>query len=504
MKILISTLGFMALAAGSQAGEARPPNVLFIAVDDMNDWIGCLGGYAGKVHTPNMDRLAERGVLFTNAHCPSPKCAPSRAAVMTGLMPSTSGVYDNNQWWYPNLLDRVTLTAHFRSHGYRVCGAGKIFHHTAGNQPPNQWDEFLPIRFRNDPWFRGRKDNYPWSETAAHPPGFPFSGVAGLGHENDWGSLGIPEADYDDSLSVDFVLDQLERPDPRPWFLACGLFRPHLPWYAPQKYFDLYPLDEIVLPEVPEDDLDDVPAGGRALAASRRKDLQKIVKADKWREAARAYLACISFADFQIGRLLEGLDASGVQDQTLIVLWSDHGWHLGEKQHWHKSTLWEEATRVPLIVTGPGIEPGRCSRPVSLIDLYPTLVDLCDQPEVPGLDGVSLVPLLENPDAEWDRPAVIEYHTGNVAVRTEHHRFVRYREGGEELYDHRDDPNEWTNLAPQPGSSRTCAEMGGWLPETWAKPAKTKSAYVFDPDRFTWTEHESQRVISGAEPPNQP
>lgn len=245
----------------------RKPHLPFCA--PKKDWGNCLGGYEGTVHTPNIDRLPKRGTLFTSAHCSSPKCAPSRAAIMTGLRPSTTGLYDNGHCWLPNLPDVVTIPVHFRNHGYRVAGAGKIFHHTAGNNPPYQWDDFFRLTFRNDPWFRGSKLNYPWSKPGPYPKGFPFSGVKGLGHENDWGPLGIPEADYDDALSADYAVRFLKQTRDRPFFLACGLFRPHLPWYVPQRFFDLYPLDEIRLPEIRHNDLDDIPAEGRKLADLR-------------------------------------------------------------------------------------------------------------------------------------------------------------------------------------------------------------------------------------------
>ncbi len=222
------------------------PIVLFLAVDDRKDWVNCLGGYEGTVQTPNIDRLAKRGMLFTNAHCASPKCAPSRAAILTGMRPSTTGLYDNGHWWQPNLRNVVTIPKHFRNNGYHVVGAGKIFHHTAGNHPPNQWDDFHRLTFLEDPWFRGVKLNYPWSKPAPYPNGFPFSGIDGLGHENDWGALPITEDKYDDVQTTDYAVRFLnERRDGNrpsssdPFFLACGLFRPHLPWYVPQKYFDL-------------------------------------------------------------------------------------------------------------------------------------------------------------------------------------------------------------------------------------------------------------------------
>ena len=338
----IAGLGAAVLAAGPLSARRREtrPNVLFVAVDDMRDWTAGLGGYAGKVHTPNQQRLAKMGVEFTRAYCASPVCCPSRTAVMTGLLPCTSGIYNNGQWWKPHMPDLVTIPMYFRACGYHAAGAGKIFHHTAGNNPPSQWDQFQRLLFADDPWYRGSKLNYPWSTTGRPPKGFPFSGVKGLPHENDWGPLpGKSEADYDDAKTVDFAVEHLKREHAKPFFLACGIFRPHLPWYVPGKYFDLYPLDKIKLPEAPADDLDDIPKEGLALAKSRRSDLKKITSADKQKHAVQAYLASISFADAQFGRLLDALAESRYADNTIIVFWSDHGWHLGEKRHWHKMTV---------------------------------------------------------------------------------------------------------------------------------------------------------------------
>ena len=478
--------------------KSAKPNVLFLAVDDMKDWVNCLGGYEGTVHTPNIDRLAARGTLFTNAHCPSPKCAPSRAAILTGLMPSTTGLYDNGHWWYPNLPDVVTLPAHFRNHGYHVAGAGKIFHHTAGNHPPNQWDDFRKLVFRDDPWFRGVKLNYPWSITGPKPDGSPFSGVPDLGHENDWGSLGYDEPDYDDSRSAKYAVQFLSTSQDRPFFLACGLFRPHLPWYVPQKYFDRYPPEQVVLPRVKENDLDDIPPPGRAFAKARQRDFHTIQKTGKYREAVRAYLASITYADAQLGRVLNALDRSDHAENTIVVFLSDHGWHLGEKGHWHKSTLWEEATRVPFIILAPGAAPGQCNRPVSLIDLYPTLNELCNLPTIDQHDGASLVSLLKDPIAKRDRPAIIQFKPGNVAVRSERFRYIRYREGSEEFYDLQSDPYEWTNLADDLNFSDAIQALAKKATTEWADPAPTKSAFSFDPDTFTWKVKSSGRVINGS------
>jgi len=490
--------GCLVIAAGS-AGEAPRPNVLFLAVDDMKDWVNCLGGYEGTVHTPHIDRIAARGTLFTNAHCPSPKCAPSRAAILTGLMPSTTGLYDNGHWWYPNLPGVVTIPVQFRNHGYRVVGAGKIFHHTAGNHPPNQWHDFRKLLFRDDPWFRGVKLNYPWSEHRPYPVGFPFSGVKGLGHENDWGSLDLDESDYDDSRSADYAVRFLEQVDPGDsFFLACGLFRPHLPWYVPERYFDLYPLEEIVLPRVKEDDLADVPSAGRAMAEARKKDLETIRAAGQHREAVRAYLASITYADAQLGRVLDALEKTGLSEKTVVTLWSDHGWHLGEKGHWHKSTLWEEATRVPFVIAAPDFPPGRCRAPVSLVDLYPTLNELCGLAPIEAHDGLSLVPLMRDPQADWERPAVIQYRSGNVAVRSHRFRYIRYRDGSEELYDLEADPEEWENRAGKPEFAATRDRLAEWATTNWTQSAPTKKFFDFDPESFTWKEIATGRVIEGA------
>ena len=492
---------FLSTLAGSLAcSGGRPrPNVLFLATDDMRDWTAFLGGYTATVHTPNLDRLAARGVSFTNAHCASPVCCPSRTAILTGLMPSSSGIYNNGQWWRPHMPDVVTMPMQFRRNGYEAVGAGKIFHHTAGNNPPSQWDRFQRLEFRDDPWFRGAKLNYPWSEHAPNPPGYPFSGVDGLPHENDWGSLPLEESQLDDVRTVDFAVDYLRGEHSRPFFLACGVFRPHLPWYVPRRFFDLYPLDAVELPEAPPDDLDDIPAPGRKLAEARRADLETIRAAGKQREAVQAYLASISFADEQVGRVLDALDASDAADNTIIVFWSDHGWHLGEKDHWHKSTLWRQATRVPLIFAGPDLPAAQqCDEAVSLVDLYPTLNELCGFDPIPGHDGESLSALLRNPSGARKRPAVVEFDGGHSAVCDERYRYIRYGDGSEELYDHQADPNEWKNLAGNPEHADTKAELARWATADWAPSAPRKGAYEFDPDAFTWTEKATGRVISGA------
>jgi arylsulfatase A-like enzyme len=329
------------------------------------------------------------------------------------------------------------------------------------------------------------------------PPGFPLNGLDRVTdvpgpvnpNEFDWGPFDKPDLEMGDGRLTVWADRLLSREHEQPLFLAVGTFRPHLPWYAPRPYFEQYPIEDVQLPKVKEDDLDDVPGAGKRFAAARRRDFDLILHTGKWREAVQAYLASISFADALVGRLLDALDAGGQAEKTIIVLWSDHGWHLGEKGHWHKMTLWEEATRVPLVIVAPGVtRPGtRSTRPVSLVDLYPTLIDLCGLEPKKDLDGTSLVPLLEDPEAKWDRPALITYLRGNHAVRSRRWRYIRYADGGEELYDHANDPDEWTNLADRPELADVKRRLSGWLPKTDAPDAPTKRAYEFDLKKYDWT-----------------
>ena len=497
-RIIRFNLLIVFLAAIACAGDR--PNVLFIAVDDMNDWTSLVKGYPGKVDTPNLERLGRLGMTFENAHSASPVCCPSRTAMMLGQRPSTSGIYNNGQWWRPHLPDALSMPMVFRRHGYRALGAGKIFHHTAGFNPPDQWDDFQRLIFEDDPWFRGNKLNYPWSKSAKYPQGYPFSGLPGTPHEGDWGIIpGLNEDEYDDSRTVDYVVNSLIAKHDKPFFLACGIFRPHLPWYAPGKYFEMYPLEGILLPEVPEDDLHDVPREGRKLSASRRADFIRIKEQGKWKEAIQAYLACISFADAQLGRVLDALEGSPYRENTIIVFWSDHGWHLGEKNHWHKSTLWEEATRIPFIMVVPGITRGatRCKQPVDTLCVYPTLLELCGIEPKEDLDGVSIVPLLKDPVSKWDTPAVTEFRRGQCSVRSGRYRYIRYSDGTSELYDHLRDPNEWNNLSGAKYHA-IIKELSRFIPARFAPEAPSKKAYDFDPKTYTWIHRKTGRKTHGA------
>lgn len=495
--ILLFLLSQLSLIA-----QSASPNVLFIAVDDLNDWVGFLGGYPGEAKTPNLDRLALRGTAFTNAHTASPVCCPSRVAVLSGQLPSTSGIYHNRHWWKPNLPDLVTIPAHFRNNGYTTVGAGKIFHHTAGNNPPECWDDFQRLEFYDDAFARPRRDLFPFVHDEKMPENFPFSGVELYSDEVDWAGLEKPEPEFDDARAAQYGIDFLGTHRDGPFFLACGFFRPHMPWYFPKKYLDLYPLNQIeVPPDLPED-LDDVPEAGKQLALRKYVDMKKTRDAGQWPTAIQHYLASISFMDAQLGKLLDALDASPHASNTVIVLWSDHGWHLGEKQHWHKRTLWEETTRVPLVVVVPEIgKPSQtCVQPASLLDLFPTLLELCDLPNIPGqtLDGISLVPWLIDPNKKRSRSAITVHEMQHIAVRNERYRYIKYNDGSEELYDLFTDPNEWDNQIGNPAFSPVRQHLSEELPTRMAPEAKSYTQFEFDPHRYIWTEKSTGVVVDGS------
>ncbi|NUQ64282.1 MAG: sulfatase [Pirellulales bacterium] len=436
---------------------ATGPNVLFIAIDDLRDWVGYLGNQ--QVKTPNLDRFAARGVCFTRGYCASPCCNPSRTALLTGLRPGTSGVYNNNDDWRKIVPEgTVTLPLHFKNNGYYVAGAGKIYHGGSGGfNRLTDWDDYLTERGLGNEEDReagaGRK--------AGTRPKEGADGVGGI----RFGPLDCEDRDMVDYQSVSYILEKLAKPQDRPFFFACGLHKPHMPWSVPKKYYDLYPIEKIELPKVLENDLDDVPAAGVAMARPD-KDHAAILESGRWKEAVQAYLATITFCDAMVGRLIDGFDKSDYKDNTIICLWSDHGWHLGEKQHWRKFALWEEATRAPYIWLAPGLtKPGGvCHRTVDYMQIYPTLCDLAGLPKPEQVEGVSIRSLLENPDAAWDQPAVSTWLYNNHAVRTENWRYIRYADGGEELYDHASDPLEWTNLADKPQYASQKAAMAKWLP----------------------------------------
>lgn len=443
MRFLKSLLLLVLVPPFAGAESAAKPNVLFIAVDDLNHWVGYLKRNL-QTKTPNLDRLAKRGVHFTRAYCAAPACNPSRAALMSGLRPSSTGVYDNGQDWRPVIAKERTLTTQFRKAGYKVLGAGKIYHSSVHRE--GEWDDYL---------------ERPGKEPARLHASAKNDGVGGI----KFAPLECEDAALPDYHIVSYGVEQLKKKHDKPFFLAIGLHKPHMPWNVPKKYYDQFPLEKIELPPHQEDDLNDVPVAGRRMARPEG-DHASMLKSGRWKEAVQGYLATIAYCDGQIGRLLEALDESAYKGKTIICLWGDHGWHLGEKQHWRKFALWEEATRTPLIWVVPGVTEanGVCERTVDLMSIYPTLCDLCGMAIPKHVEGASLRPLLVNPRAEWRRPALTTYHRNNHALRSERYRYIRYADGNEELYDHEKDPYEWTNLAKQAGYADVIKELQKHLP----------------------------------------
>lgn len=496
---------------GSGSGEGpqttnQPPNVLLIAIDDMRDWVGYLDGYEGTVHTPNIDRLAEQGVGFTNAHVASPQCCPSRNAFMLGKRSSTTGLYGNDVWWKPALPDIVTLPQYFKMNGYHTVGAGKIFHHTPGNNPPVSWHDFQD-QVLDDPWnFATWDPERYWLDYGYRapimelPPWKPLNGLKNLPTQVDWGPIpGLAEIEYGDNRVVDYGREFLCKKHDKPFFLALGMYRPHIPWHVPQKYFDMYPLDEIVMPVIKEDDLNDVPEEGLRLIRRGNRELGIIREGGKYEEVVQAYLACITFADDMVGYILDALEKSAYHDNTIVVLWSDHGYHLGSKNTLHKWTLWEEVTRVPFIIKAPDMAGNgfQCHQPVDMLNVYPTLISLCGLPPKEGLDGYDMSLLLHNPDADWEWPAITEYRYGQVAVRTMDWRYIRYSDMTEELYNRDEDPREWYNLAGDEKYEHILEKHRKWIPASFAEPAIKREEWYFDPYANTYTHRKTGEFVDG-------
>lgn len=430
---------------------AGRPNVLFLAIDDQNDWIGCLGGHP-QAHTPRIDRLAQRGVLFTNAHCQAPLCNPSRTSVLFGLRPSTTGVHGlaPSPRATEMLKDRVSLPQHFAAQGYSTFCAGKIFHD--GTVSP----QTRPAEFET--WGARGPMAYPKQKFVHTPDNMKAM---------DWGVFPARDEEQADWKIAESTVERLKAlPAGRPFFVAAGFRLPHVPCFASQHWFDLIPEATLTLPRVKDDDRDDVPFFAWYLHWKLPEPrLSWLRKADQWRPLVRAYLASTAFMDSQVGRVIDALEESGHVQDTVVVLWSDHGWHLGEKGMTGKTTLWERSTHVPLVFAGPGISAGaRCGEPVELLDLYPTLIELCGLPPQTDLEGHSLVSQLRDPRTERRWPALTTHNQGNHAVRTRDWRYIRYADGSQELYDHRTDPDEWTNLANDPRHASKVRELSAFLP----------------------------------------
>ncbi len=433
----------LAVADATAVVAADQPNVLMIAIDDLNHWVTHLGRNP-QTKTPNIDRLARQGVTFTRAYCTAPACNPSRASLMSGLRPSTTGCYTNGQNWRPGISEDKLLNTQFSQAGYRVYGAGKIYH-GAGDRG-GDWTDYFPGK--------------------GNPKRHPDAKDNGVGGIQFYPVAGNDEDMPDDSV-VSYGIKKLQEKSDRPFFLAIGLVKPHMPFSVPKKWYDLFPLETIQLPPHRTDDLDDVPPAGVKMAGPEG-DHAEIVASGRWKEAVQAYLATIAFTDAMVGRLLDGLEQSPHRDNTIVCLWSDHGWSLGEKSHWRKFALWEEPTRTVFIWKVPGLtQPGGiCARTVDYTAIYPTMCDVTGLPRPKHLEGKSLLPLLHAPDAPWTHAAITTHGFRNHAVRTEGWRYIQYANGEEELYDEAADPLEYTNLALRPEFASRKEELARLLPST--------------------------------------
>lgn len=457
--LLCLSMFFFPVAAQKVQSKQIRPNVLFIAIDDLNDYVSVLDGFPG-IKTPNLEKFAKTALNFTRTYCAAPVCNPSRTALLSGIAPYHSGVYDNRHSMANSepIMQGELLPEHFKQHGYTTLTRGKVFHTIPseeryaamwdrqggkGNYGPNPKNRALPSTIKAPKNF-----NY-----------FPWEG---------------PESDHPDNHTADTVAVWLQQSYDKPFFMAIGLYKPHNPWTAPKRFFDMYPLDQVTLPPVLDGDWDDLPAIAKKWATSR-VNFNELKESGKWKEVVQSYLACISFMDWNLGRMLSALDSSAYRENTIVCLFADNGFHLGEKGHFAKYALWEKTTRVLHMWRVPGMTPQAriCERPVSLLDIYPTLAELCGLPfPSQQLDGRSILQLLKEPDTSWDHPAITTYLPGNQSVRTARYRYIRYSDGGEELYDELEDPNEWHNLAQAPEMQEVIGEMKKSLQRDFVRPVK--------------------------------
>ncbi len=449
--------------------QDKPYNVLFIAVDDLNDWVGAYGGHP-QAKTPNIDRLSQHSMVFRNASCPGPVCCPSRSALLSGFRPSTTGIYGNSQ----NMLEskivqtHATLPEYFSKHGYTTISSGKIFHthKTENGTDHGQW--------AFDVWHDakgggGQKPETIYSRNQGLIAGKKIPNAKfkeGGGTSFEWGVTEKGKEHTKDYRTAKWFEEQLQEQHGKPFFMLAGISKPHLTWFVPQEFYDLYDLETIQIPEYRMDDLDDIVNARGKRVFEPSDDFLWVEEYGMHKRAVQAYLAATSYADACIGVILDGLARSKYADNTIVILWGDHGWHLGEKLRYRKATLWKESTQVPLIVHLPGMtERKDCYRNVNLLDLYPSLIELCGLPEK-MLDGKSFKPLLEKPEMPWT-PTVTTEDKGNHSVMSEKWHYIAYDDGVEELYSLEQDPMEWKNLANVKPSEleQIKAELRTFLPQ---------------------------------------
>jgi arylsulfatase A-like enzyme len=504
-RILISLLLY-AIFAVNAAGQGDKPNVLFIAVDDLNDWTGYLNGHP-QTKTPSLDALASQSVAFSKAYCNSPSCNPSRASLLLGKHPHSLGFYrithidgegkgriDMRKLW----PDKKTIPQYFQEHNYNTFGTGKIFH-LGGDWAPNKHK--VDLSFME---YSGEGSNINVGK-------IPWQAPIDFRSYKDYGPVDRPHSEFEPYKKASRTIDYINRDHDKPFFIACGFYLPHLPWYFPADLLDSPELaaikdwKDVELSPFLETDLDDLPPQGvkEARNGGSGAATWNGTKYQNWHDAfqasglegtaVQAYLASIYFVDLQLGRILTALNNSPHKDNTIIVLWSDHGWMLGHKEGWEKFKPWEQSVKVPFLIKAPGIEPAMVDKPVELLSIYKTLIDLAGLPEKEDLDGVSLEPLLKNPDMDWNYPVVTVQRFPDrwwQSVRTNRYRYIRYMgTGGEELYDHATDSLEWYNIASRPDMQAMKEELNSYLPEQYTPLG-------------SWNDWEVPQAVSGKHPSN--
>jgi arylsulfatase A-like enzyme len=427
------------------------PNVLMLIVDDLNDWVGPLGGHP-NTKTPHIDKLASQGAVFTNAHAPAPLCGPSRASIMTGLSPATTGIYghvsDNDiKRANEKASESIFLSEYFKQYGYYTAAVGKVFHQRVAD------GSFDLYGGRVKGFGPSPDERMKWHDKRTN---------------TDWGAFPEKDEQMPDYDSAQWLAKQLATKHAKPFFMAGGFLRPHVPWHVPQKWFDMHPIENITLPPYFEGDLEDVPDIAKAITElPMMPTTQWAINNGEWRSMVQAYLASVSFVDSCIGIVMDALEASEYANNTAVVLWGDHGYQIGEKSKFAKMALWERATRTPLIIKPPKNQIKSqqvISKPVSLLDLYPTLIKMCGLPENPQNQGNDISPLLTDPNSIWNKVALTTYGPNNHAIKTERYRYIHYEDGSEELYDHTKDSNEWNNLASDSDYVQIKARLKTHLP----------------------------------------
>ena len=478
MKKPFQLLIFSLICFSTFAQKQQKPNILFIAIDDLNDWVSPLEGNKQAI-TPNMDKLTKSGAMvFKNGVTPAPICGPSRSAILSGFLPSTSGVYGNahNMLYSEVVQQNPTLLEYFSMNGYHTLSNGKIFHKHGtknGKTDFGAWafDEFARARRYNKD---GVDKKYVTSAKAGAINGVVKPEFKQKKAKLSWGPTKDKFEKTVDFAVADWARKQLQRDFDKPFFMSVGFIKPHLPWFVPKEFFDMYDINKIDDLIIKEDDLADITNAQGKQKFKATAEYKWIKKHNLSKEATRAYLANVSYVDKCLGIVMDALEKSGHADNTIIVIWGDHGWHLGEKQRYLKNTLWSEAVKPPFFVKLPGMKKTIISdKPVSLLDLYPTLISLANLPKKDNLDGHDFSKLLKNPSSNWEYPGITVSADG-TSVLTEKLHYIQYLSGEEELYDIVNDPHEWNNLIKDSSYQKEIKELKKWIPKKRKKASKER------------------------------